>query len=67
MPLITAAIGEREYDAMFVARAENAVNLLVGNYNIVEHNAYQGLRYGRLNRIFELVGVLCQPRPEPIA
>jgi hypothetical protein len=49
-----------------VARVENAANLLVGNYNIVEHNAYQGLRHGRLNRIFELVGVLCQPRPEPI-
>jgi hypothetical protein len=66
MPLITAALEEREYEAMFVARVENAANLLVGNYNIVEHNAYQGLRYGRLNRIFELVGVLCQPRPEPI-
>jgi hypothetical protein len=26
-----------------------------------------GLRHGRLDRVFELAGVLCQPRPEPIA
>jgi hypothetical protein len=44
----------------------NVANLLVGNYNVVEHNAYQGLRHGRLNRIFELARVLYQPRPEPI-
>jgi hypothetical protein len=30
----------------------------------VEHTAYQGLWHQRLNRIFELAGFLCQPRPE---
>jgi hypothetical protein len=44
----------------------NATNLLVGNYNIPEHNTYKGLRHGRLNHVFELAGVLCQPHPEPI-
>jgi hypothetical protein len=67
MPLITITIMEWESEAKFVAHVENAANLLVGNYNIVEHKAYQGLRYSRLNRIFELARVLCQPRPEPIA
>jgi hypothetical protein len=64
---ITAAIREWKSKAKFVARVENATNLLVGKYNIVEHKAYQGLQHGRLNRIFELAGVLCQPLPEPIA
>jgi hypothetical protein len=67
MPLITVTIMEWESEAKFVAHVENVVNLLVGNYNIVEHKAYQGLRYSRLNHIFELARVLCQPRPEPIA
>jgi hypothetical protein len=67
MPLITVTIMEWESEAKFVAHVENAANLLVGNYNIVEHKAYQGLRYSRLNHIFELARVLCQPRPEPIA
>jgi hypothetical protein len=44
----------------------NVANLLVGNYNVAEHNAYQGLRHGRLNHIFELARVLYQPRPELI-
>jgi hypothetical protein len=66
MPQIIAAIGEWESEAKFVACVENAVNLLVGNYNIAEHNADQGPRHGWLNRIFELVGVLCQPRPKPV-
>jgi hypothetical protein len=30
------------------------------------HNSCQGLQNGQLNRIFELAGVLCQLRPEPI-
>jgi hypothetical protein len=59
MPQITTAIGERESEAKFVARIENAKNLLVGKYNIAEHKAYQGLQHGRLNRIFELARVLC--------
>jgi hypothetical protein len=49
MPQITAAIIEWESEAKFVAHVKNAVNLLVGNYNIVEHKAYLGLRYGWLN------------------
>jgi hypothetical protein len=40
MPLITAANGEQESEAKFVARIKNAVNLLAGNYNIAEHKAY---------------------------
>jgi hypothetical protein len=44
----------------------NATNLLVGNYNIAEHNAYKGLRHGMLNHVFELAYVLCQPHAEPI-
>jgi hypothetical protein len=67
MPQITAAIGERESKSKFVVRIENAANLLVGKYNIAEHKAYQELRHGRLNYIFELAGVLCHPRPKPIA
>jgi hypothetical protein len=58
MPQITATIGEQKSEAKFVARVENVTNLLVGKYNIMEHKAYQRLRHGWLNRIFELVGVL---------
>jgi hypothetical protein len=43
---------------------EDAASLLVGRYNIAEHTAYQGLQHGHLNRIFELVGILCPPQPE---
>jgi hypothetical protein len=43
----------------------NAANLLVGNYNIIEHNAYKVLRHGRLNHAFALTGVLCQPHMKP--
>jgi hypothetical protein len=50
---------------VFEARIVNAANLLVGNYNVAEHNTYQGLRHGRLNHVSILAGVLCQPRPEP--
>jgi hypothetical protein len=42
----------------------NATILLVGNYNITERNAYKGLQHGRLNRVFELAGMLCQPHPQ---
>jgi hypothetical protein len=66
MPQITAAIRDQESEAKFVARIEDAANELVGLYNIAEHNACQGLRHGRLNRIFELARVLCQPRSESI-
>jgi hypothetical protein len=64
MPQVTAVIGAQEPRAEFEVRIANAVNLLVGNYNVTEHNACQGLRHGRLNHVFELVGVLCQPDPE---
>jgi hypothetical protein len=66
MPRITTAIGQRESEATFVAQIEKVVNELVGRYNIVEHNAYQGLRYGRLNHVFELARTLCHPHPEPV-
>jgi hypothetical protein len=31
----------------------------------VKHKAYKGLHHGRVNRVFELAGFLCQPHPEP--
>jgi hypothetical protein len=62
---LTPLLG-REPGAAFEAQIVNVVNLLVGNYNITKHNACKGLWGGRLNRIFELAGVLCQPRPKPI-
>jgi hypothetical protein len=46
MPQITTAIRQREFEATFVVWIEKAMNELVGWYNIAEHNAYQGLRYG---------------------
>jgi hypothetical protein len=49
-----------------VAHIEDAANELVGRYNIMENNAYQGLRHGCLNHIFELAKILCQVRPEPV-
>jgi hypothetical protein len=58
---VDAAIGTEESGAKFEARIMNAANLLVGNYNVAEHKAYQGLRHGLLNHIFELTRVLCQP------
>jgi hypothetical protein len=60
MPRVTTAIGQRESEATFVARIEKAVNELVGRYNIVEHNVYQGLRYGQLNHVLK-----CRPPPSP--
>jgi hypothetical protein len=67
MPQITTAIGEWESESKFVVHVKNAPNLLVSKYNITEHKAYQGLRHEWLNHIFQLAGVLCQPRPEPIS
>jgi hypothetical protein len=66
MPQINTVIRADESRAEFEARIMNATNLLVGKYNIPEHNAYQGLRHELLNHVFELAGVLCQPRLEPI-
>jgi hypothetical protein len=48
MPQVTATIDKQEPVAKFEARIESVVNLLVGNYNVVEHKAYQGLQHGRL-------------------
>jgi hypothetical protein len=61
---VTPTIGAQELEADFEKWIVNAASLLVGNYNTTEHNTYKGLRYGRLNRVFELADVLCQPRPE---
>jgi hypothetical protein len=48
MPMlkVTPIIGMKESEAVFEMRIINAHNLLVGNYNVVEHNAYTGLRHG---------------------
>jgi hypothetical protein len=43
---VTPAIGMKETESTFETRIVNATNLLVGKYNVVEHNAYTGLRYG---------------------
>jgi hypothetical protein len=45
-PQVNTAIGTKESGAEFEARIVNAVNLLVGNYNVAEHNTYQGLGHG---------------------
>jgi hypothetical protein len=66
MPDVIPIIGAEELGATFEARIASAASLLVGNYNMSEHNAYKGLWHGQLNRVFELAGVLCQPRSEPI-
>jgi hypothetical protein len=66
MPQVNPITGAQEHGAAFETRIVNPTNLLVANYNVIEHNAYKGLRGGRLNCVFELARVLCQPRPEPI-
>jgi hypothetical protein len=40
MPQVDTIIGTEESGAEFEARIRNAVNLLVGKYNVAEHNAY---------------------------
>jgi hypothetical protein len=40
MPQVDAAFGIEESGAKFQVRIPNCVNLLVGNYNVAEHNAY---------------------------
>jgi hypothetical protein len=56
--------GATESPAMFVACNEKAANELVGQYNLVEHNAYHGLHHGRINPVFEIAGFLCRAYPE---
>jgi hypothetical protein len=51
MPQVTPVIGAQQVEVTFEAQITNA---------------YKGLRHGLLNRVFELLGVLYQPRPEPI-
>jgi hypothetical protein len=67
MPQVTPITGAQELGSTFEARIANAACSLVGNYNIAEHKAYRGLHHGRLNRVFELVAVHCQPHLEPLA
>jgi hypothetical protein len=67
IPKVTPVIEANESGAAFEKRILQAANLLVGNYSMMEHNACDGLCYGRLNLMFELAGVLCQLRPEPVA
>jgi hypothetical protein len=66
MPQVTAVTGTQEPGAEFEACITNTTNLLVGNYNVTEHNTCQGLRHGQVNYVFELAGVLYQPHPEPM-
>jgi hypothetical protein len=40
MPQVTATIEAQESGAAFEAHIVNATNLLVGNYNVAEHNTY---------------------------
>jgi hypothetical protein len=42
MPKVTPIIGEKQLGAAFEKRIIHAANLLVGNYNITEHNACTG-------------------------
>jgi hypothetical protein len=65
MPKVTPTIGAQESEAAYEKRIWNAANLLVGKYNIAEHNAYKGLHHRWLNHMFQLAGVLCQPHAEP--
>jgi hypothetical protein len=67
MPRVTPVIGIKESRATFETWTIQAANLLVGNYNIAEHKAYTRLRHGWINRVFELVGLLCQPRLELVS
>jgi hypothetical protein len=65
---VTAVIGEKETLAAFEARVVAAANVLVGNYIPIGHKSCMTqLRHGWLNRVFELVGVTCWPRAEPLA
>jgi hypothetical protein len=66
MPKVTSAIGVKETELSIETQIVNAANLLVGKYNVVEHNAYTRLQHGQLNHVFELAGVLCLPRLKPI-
>jgi hypothetical protein len=59
MPKVTLAIGAKEIESVFETWIVNAANLLVGKYNVVEHNDYTELWHGRLNHAFELAGVPC--------
>jgi hypothetical protein len=43
---VTPTIGNKESEAAFNALIVVAANLLVSNYNVMEHNAYTGLQYG---------------------
>jgi hypothetical protein len=45
MPQVETIIGTEEPGAEFEVCIVNAVDLLVGSYNVAEHNPYQGLRH----------------------
>jgi hypothetical protein len=56
--LVTTVIRAQEPGAELEVIIANAANLLVGNYNVIEHIACQGLRHGQLKHVFELAGVV---------
>jgi hypothetical protein len=66
MQRVTVVIKAQEPGVEFKARIVSAANVLVGNYNITEDKASQGLRHGRLNRVFKLARVFYRPRPKPM-
>jgi hypothetical protein len=66
MPKAIPNVGTKELVAAFKTWIMNATSLLVSMYNVMDNNAYTSLRHGWLNRVFELAGMLCQPRLEPI-
>jgi hypothetical protein len=53
MPQVTPVIRAQVLGSTFEVRIATAACLLVGNYNIAEHNAYKCVHQGWLNRVFE--------------
>jgi hypothetical protein len=62
MQKVTDVFTARETEAMFEVRIASMTNQFIRNYSSTEHRACVGqLHHGRLNRVFDLVGVNYQP------
>jgi hypothetical protein len=59
MPNVAPIIGRQESEAAFETWIMDTTCLLVGNHYAMEHTTYMRLRHRRLNRVFELAGLLC--------
>jgi hypothetical protein len=46
VPQVNPIIGAQEHGDVFKAQIASATNVLVGNYNMMEHNASKGLQGG---------------------